>query len=252
MPREQTIDQQTILYALDQVESKIDQTEKKDGYTSESVTADFIITDGDKLKTIYVTTAASVITVTLPAIANNLNRIIEIIKIDTGSGSITVDGNAAETINGRATYDRIGAQYHGLRIKCLSTGWIIEDWIAPAWKRYTAGVTYNGVTLNVTGTNMTVSHGYFIPYQLITGQWRMKIDFYGTVSVPFTQIYINVVGILFTQLQNIMTFEVSVGTWTRGYAINATNQMYMSTGGATSSVGMGGDVELASKPTWAD
>jgi hypothetical protein len=110
----------------------INQIQKKDWFKSYSITANYTIADNDNIKTIYVTTSTNTITVTLPTAANNLDRVIEIIKIDsafdkTGAGSkIIIDGESGETINGQTTIE-IEVQYCGLRIKCDGTGWYIID-----------------------------------------------------------------------------------------------------------------------------
>ena len=93
---------------------------------SATKTGDYIITDSDELHTIYVTTAAATITITLPTAADNTDRELLIIKEDSGAGKITIDGEGAETIQGEATLD-VGIQYAGIKIKCDGTEWFIID-----------------------------------------------------------------------------------------------------------------------------
>ena len=61
-------------------------------------------------------------TVTLPASSGRTGRIL-IIK-NSGAGTITVDGNAAETIDGAATY-AISVQYGTIQIMSDGTNWKI-------------------------------------------------------------------------------------------------------------------------------
>ena len=61
-------------------------------------------------------------TVTLPASSGRTGRIL-IIK-NSGAGTITVDGNAAETIDGAATYS-LSVQYATIQIVSDGTNWKI-------------------------------------------------------------------------------------------------------------------------------
>jgi hypothetical protein len=61
-------------------------------------------------------------TVTLPASSGRTGRIL-IIK-NSGAGTITVDGNASETIDGAATYS-LSVQYATVQIMCDGTNWKI-------------------------------------------------------------------------------------------------------------------------------
>jgi hypothetical protein len=61
-------------------------------------------------------------TVSLPAAASNTGRIYNIKNI--GVGTITVDPNAAETIDGAATYT-LSTQYESITIQCNGTAWFI-------------------------------------------------------------------------------------------------------------------------------
>lgn len=79
--------------------------------------ADFTVwTDdaGGSPKDLYaVTTAASTITATLPTVASgdaSLGRVVTIMKIDSGAGSVTIDADGSETINGSATVS-LSSQY---------------------------------------------------------------------------------------------------------------------------------------------
>jgi hypothetical protein len=61
-------------------------------------------------------------TVTLPAVANMTGRTISIIKTSTGAYTVTLDGNASETINGALTLDLI-TQYSSISLFCDGTAW---------------------------------------------------------------------------------------------------------------------------------
>lgn len=64
------------------------------------------------------------ITVTLPAAASNSGRIYVIKKIDASANTVTIDGNASETIDG-ATTVVLSAQYASKMIQCDGSNWFI-------------------------------------------------------------------------------------------------------------------------------
>jgi len=61
-------------------------------------------------------------TVTLPAAASSTGRIYNVKNI--GTGTITIDGNGSETIDGATTYP-ISTQYQNVTIQCNGTAWFI-------------------------------------------------------------------------------------------------------------------------------
>ncbi len=64
------------------------------------------------------------ITVTLPDASNNNRRIYNIKKTDSSGNSITIDGNASETIDGILTKS-LDVQYESLTIICDGSNWYI-------------------------------------------------------------------------------------------------------------------------------
>jgi hypothetical protein len=64
------------------------------------------------------------ITITLPAASSNTNKIYGIKKIDSSINTITIDGNASETIDGALT-QVISSQYDCLTIMCDGSNWYI-------------------------------------------------------------------------------------------------------------------------------
>jgi hypothetical protein len=71
-----------------------------------------------------VTTSSSNKTRTLPAVSTSTNVILVIKKIDSGSGSVIVDGNASETIDGGLTYTLVN-QYQYVRLHCDGSAWYV-------------------------------------------------------------------------------------------------------------------------------
>jgi hypothetical protein len=68
--------------------------------------------------------AGGAITVTLPAAAQYKGFQFIVQKTDSSVNAVTLDGNAAETINGAATFV-LGAQYECVTIVSNGTGWLI-------------------------------------------------------------------------------------------------------------------------------
>ena len=72
---------------------------------------------------IDVTTGASTITITLPAVAAvRVGQRYIIRKADSGAGSITIDGDAAEEING-VTTKSVSVQYDALELENTGAAW---------------------------------------------------------------------------------------------------------------------------------
>jgi len=88
--------------------------------------ADYTVTDIDGYRFILVTTGNTNRTITLPTVADNDQRIITIKKIDSGTGTVIVDGEGAETIDGQTTFT-LQAQYDFITIIAKSTAWFIVD-----------------------------------------------------------------------------------------------------------------------------
>lgn len=85
-----------------------------------SKTAAYAATGNDR--TILVDATSGAVTITLPAAASHSGRIYTVKKIDSSANAVTVDGNAAETIDGAAT-DLLTEQWEALTIQCNGTAW---------------------------------------------------------------------------------------------------------------------------------
>jgi len=64
------------------------------------------------------------ITITLPACAGCLDREYHVLKKDSSSNTVTIDGAGSETINGATTHV-LSSQYDSVTIKCDGTEWFI-------------------------------------------------------------------------------------------------------------------------------
>lgn len=99
-----------------QVNGSISGTGMKQNYVAK--TGAYTATDADYV----IDCTANTFTVTLPASSGRTGRIL-IIK-NSGAGTITVDGNGAETIDGAATYS-LSVQYETIQIMSDGTNWKI-------------------------------------------------------------------------------------------------------------------------------
>jgi len=82
---------------------------------------------GDPTDIYLVTTASSTIVATLPAAASAdaaAGRVVTIMKVDSGGGSVTIDGDGSETINGATTVS-LASQYNYRTIVSNGTTWFV-------------------------------------------------------------------------------------------------------------------------------
>ena len=125
---------------------------------------------------------------------------------------------------------------------------------------YSHGTTYNGgiaptVTLTAGGGTLTsVTKAVFVPYQMADGSWRIKFNFRVVLSsTARTTIGLSVNGITFPSLdQAISGNNAGAAAVTYAVASSSGSQLTMGFSSATTDTAIySGDVELASKPTWA-
>lgn len=90
------------------------------GWATTSTSTD--ITTGTTQVIVRVDASGAARTITLPAAASSTRRVYVIKKSDSSVNTVTIDGNASETIDG-ATTRVISTQYAGVVISCNGTGW---------------------------------------------------------------------------------------------------------------------------------
>lgn len=91
---------------------------------------------------------AGAFTVTLPPVSGNSGFQVTIIKTDSSSNAVTVDGDGSETING-STSTLLYTQYEALTLICDGTVWLIDS-------RRTAFVATETWTDNQTNATTSV------------------------------------------------------------------------------------------------
>lgn len=94
------------------------------GGTSSAKSADYTVTDTDGIAVILMTRGASNRTITFPTAADNTDREITVVVVDSNTGNVILDGEGAETVNGAATYTMC-LQYEMSRWKCNGTAWFL-------------------------------------------------------------------------------------------------------------------------------
>lgn len=167
--------------------------------TSVSKTAAHTILNAETYETYYFTTGSSNITCTLPAVADNTDKKLRIIKDDSGSGYLTIDGNASETING-VTSIVVEKQYCGLELHCTGSAWVITSTIgeceiqtigsaielvytkvfiggsigSSSPKQITHGVDYSKIISSVSAVN--ASSTYFWNYPIDSATYQVQND----------------------------------------------------------------------------
>lgn len=241
------------------LKNSIENIQKKDWFLSSAINTNYTILDNDKIKTLFVTTGSVNITITLPTAAENINRVLEIVKVDSANYYyMRIDGEGAETINGRAYVD-VYAQYQGLRIKSDGTGWIILDYIRPYQKTYLYGNTYNGVLLDVTGANWTTHDGKFIPYQTIDGEFWLRFAIKGVGGgAAGTSLALTITGINIPGVFACYARVLSTNNWIVSHITGAVITLDAVPAMANDQVVVSGDTPIAApnygsvKPTWMD
>jgi len=107
--------------------------------TSTVITSATIIADADGISTILADATSGAFAITLPTLADNLDRVFTIKKTDSSSNTVTIDGEGAETIDGVITLI-LFLQFESVTIAAGVAGWNI---ISAQWGsgQYTPVVT---------------------------------------------------------------------------------------------------------------
>lgn len=111
---------------------------------------------------LLVDASGGAVTIALPAIASFEGFRLEII-VTNNTNTITLDGNASETINGQTTLT-VAAVYGRVTLLCTSTGWV-ADFGTSKWERlktvtsgsYTVLLTDDVLLVNASGGAVTLN-----------------------------------------------------------------------------------------------
>lgn len=84
--------------------------------------ASYTVTDTDNVGTVIVDDTSSNRTITLPTAADNTDRKLIVINTSSDGGTVTVDGEGAETVDGGTTVV-MATQYDKVEVQCDGTSW---------------------------------------------------------------------------------------------------------------------------------
>lgn len=221
-----------------------------------SKTAGYTAT-GDE--TIIPCAPAASMTITLPAASTMTGKSLTIIKTDTDlTKTVTIDGNASETINGALTYV-LYTQYESVTIKCDGSNWFIEQHFCS-----TPWANLGAITIGATTTPPTKASGIAVDklwwrrvgscaefryeYRQTnatsaatgTGDYLFPITAIGTIDTAQVTAYAtvegsgaldnnNCVGVIFTSSSGTNSDNGTVSVY------DASNVRFLVTGGAISS-----------------
>lgn len=87
-----------------------------------AVSATYTMLSTDQVILCDATSAA--FSVTLLPLADCLNKVVEIVKVDSSGHAVTVDGDGTEPING-ATTASLASQFSSIRLLGTATRWLI-------------------------------------------------------------------------------------------------------------------------------
>jgi len=168
------------------------------------------------------------------------------------NGDICVFNTAAKDIR---TSNQTIVTTLGADDTTVPTSKAVADVIKP--KQYLGGTTYNGVALTVAGTNGTLVRAVFIPYQLSDDTWRLRFNLAMTFTAAGSGTTITVAGItaknVASYYQSIAAMVVTTNARASAAITPNTNQIVCYTSaGTVYAFQLSGDIELESKPTWAD
>jgi hypothetical protein len=217
---------------------------------------DYTILDNDGFRTVNVTTSTSARTITLPTLADNAGRIITIKKVDSAVGTIIVDGENSETIDGDTTVT-ITDQYQSITVHAGATEWNIITPKLTGQKVYYAGSTYNGGTgPTVSGTNV---FSWFRPFQE-AGNWFLEFSFQTDTSSSVrtdATITLGLGGAVFYD-GTPNSFQVVAGSAQNGTLPaagrcndNAATVQISHASTTTTNYGAYGTARISAKPSWA-
>lgn len=125
-------------------------------------------------------------------------------------------------------------------------------------KEYFYNTAYNGgITPSITATGGTIIRGTFIPYQMQSGNWRLRFNIGLTISSASRTAYaISVNGVTFeastsyNQAISANIFGTDAG-YDANVVANTGNIEVGHNSASTTGYFFSGDVELQTKPTWA-
>lgn len=150
---------------LDEDEVEIINKVEYDTYTT---TANYTITDIDGYRNILCSIQnVGDITITLPTVSDNENRVIKIYK-DHNNGKVIVDGKGAEQIQDR-TVEYLFSAWDYIVVRSDATQWVIESMYSCINTGWISRSDWTNVHLGTIALDYDSSSGSFIDGEVITG-----------------------------------------------------------------------------------
>jgi len=127
-------------------------------------------------------------------------------------------------------------------------------------KQYLHGTTYNGgnaPTVTCSTPGFVVLRATFLPYQIQDGSWRLRFNIYGTgTNANISSTSITTAGVVYKTGTQVVSSVLLGATYnpSYSYAAGTTSNIQIGTAAVSNNIGeigVSGDVELESKPTWA-
>lgn len=222
-------------------------------------------------------TSSAAFTVTLPTgTTGSVLRFVDD-QGTWGTNALTISPAASQTIQGISGSGSLVCNLSGAYVEftwdATNSWWVVQTTgfqygpaatstargIVYAQKQYVVGTTYTNGTPNVTcgQAGWAVLRGALIPYQTYDGAWRLRFGINGTfTSASITAASATISGTTFKTgyTQGCAGFFGGATTAPRIYIPGGAGTINFDTPSALSVSGlsMSGDVELDSKPTWAD
>lgn len=226
-------------------------------------------------------TSSAAFTVTLPT--GSTGAVLRFVddKGTWGTNSLTVAPAATQTIQGISGNGSLVCNLSGAYVEftwdATNSQWCVQSTgflygpaatttlagVVKAQKQYVVGTAYTNGTPTVTcgQGGFAVTRGVLVPYQTVDGAWRLRFNVTVTwTSASVSGLAATLSGVTF---KNIANFYQAVN----GTPLSSTNQeiwqCYVSantgtisaiwpSANTTTGMMLSGDVELDSKPTWAD
>ena len=123
--------------------------------------ANYTVQDDDGFRLIRVTTGASDRTITLPTAADNVDRILHILKDDSGAGLVIVDGESAERIDGAMDITIVN-RYDSVTLYCDGADWFVLNNISAFSRTLVDGIDAAAANKTLTSIHSPGDANYTI------------------------------------------------------------------------------------------
>lgn len=120
-------------------------------------------------------------------------------------------------------------------------------------KQYVAGTSYaNGTPLITSGdSGFTLARGVLLPYRTFDGTWRLRANIFWNVGSSSTG-SVSISGIISGSVQTYVALNPYNAASAQTSLNAGTNTIYWSSINPLTQASIAFDIELESKPTWAD